>query len=62
MSAGMTRYRSGFMLWKVIQKARELTGEVRVRERVDAVLHIMGGSGGTYGKGRPLVGALENVA
>jgi hypothetical protein len=46
----------------MVQKARELTEEVRVRERIDAVLHIMGGLGGTYGKGRPLVDALEDVA
>jgi hypothetical protein len=39
-----------------------LTEDARVRERVDAVLHIMGGLGGTYGKGRPLVNALEDVA
>nr|WP_260860017.1 hypothetical protein [Streptomyces cupreus] len=39
-----------------------MTEDARVRERVDAVLHIMGGLGGTYGKGRPLVNALEDVA
>ncbi|MGA5040272.1 Shedu anti-phage system protein SduA domain-containing protein [Streptomyces olivaceoviridis] len=58
----MTTFRSGFTLWKMVQKARELTEEMRVRERIDAVLHIMGGLGGTYGKGRPLVDALEGVA
>ncbi|MEU5089209.1 hypothetical protein [Streptomyces sp. NPDC021356] len=46
----------------MVQTARDLTEGVRVRERVDAVLHIMGGLGGTYGKGRPLVDALEDVA
>ncbi|MFC8517724.1 Shedu anti-phage system protein SduA domain-containing protein [Streptomyces sp. NPDC057257] len=58
----MTTFRSGFTLWKLVQTARELTEDARVRERVDAVLHIMGGFGGTYGKGRPLVNALEDVA
>ncbi|MER5824295.1 Shedu anti-phage system protein SduA domain-containing protein [Streptomyces mirabilis] len=58
----MTTFRSGFTLWQLVQTARELTEGARVRERVDAVLHIMGGLGGTYGKGRPLVNALEDVA
>ncbi|MFD5231414.1 hypothetical protein ACFWJ5_23345 [Streptomyces qaidamensis] len=58
----MTTFPSGFTLWQLVQTARELTEDVRVRERVDAVLHIMGGLGGTYGKGRPLVNALEDVA
>ncbi|MER5739786.1 Shedu anti-phage system protein SduA domain-containing protein [Streptomyces sp. NPDC002262] len=46
----------------MVQTARGLTADERVRARVDAVLHIMGGLGGTYGKGRPLVDALEEVA
>ncbi|MFH9585389.1 Shedu anti-phage system protein SduA domain-containing protein [Streptomyces luteogriseus] len=46
----------------MVQKTRELTEDARVRERVDGVLDIMGGLGGTYGKGRPLVDALEDVA
>ncbi|MEU0242812.1 Shedu anti-phage system protein SduA domain-containing protein [Streptomyces sp. NPDC006235] len=46
----------------MVRAARELTEDARVRERVDAVLDIMGGLGGTYGKGRPLVDALEDVA
>ncbi|MFI6404814.1 hypothetical protein [Streptomyces sp. NPDC050548] len=58
----MTTFRSGFTLWKMVRTARELTEDARVRERVDAVLDIMGGLGGTYGKGRPLVNALEDVA
>ena len=58
----MTTFRSGFTLWQLVQAARELTEDKRVRERVDAVLHIMGGPGGTYGKGRPLVDTLEDVA
>ncbi|MFB7635369.1 Shedu anti-phage system protein SduA domain-containing protein [Streptomyces sp. NPDC056149] len=58
----MATFRSGFTLWKMVQAARELTEDVPVRERIDAVLHIMGGLGGTYGRGRPLVDALEDVA
>ncbi|MFJ3440528.1 Shedu anti-phage system protein SduA domain-containing protein [Streptomyces sp. NPDC086081] len=58
----MATFRSGFTLWQLVQAARELTEEARVRERIDAVLHIMGGPGGPYGKGRPLVNALEDVA
>lgn len=46
----------------MVETARDLTGDTRVQERVDAVLHIMGDFGGTYGKGRPLVNALEDVA
>ncbi|WP_030816567.1 Shedu anti-phage system protein SduA domain-containing protein [Streptomyces sp. NRRL F-2799] len=58
----MTTFRSGFTLWQMVRTARELTEDERVRQRVDAVLDIMGGLGGTYGKGRPLVDALEEVA
>ncbi|WP_406505444.1 Shedu anti-phage system protein SduA domain-containing protein [Streptomyces sp. NBC_01602] len=58
----MTTFRSGFTLWQMVRTARELTADERVRERVDTVLHIMGGLGGTYGKGRSLVDALEDVA
>ncbi|MBU8550885.1 DUF4263 domain-containing protein [Streptomyces sp. Babs14] len=58
----MTTFRSSFTLWRLVQTTRELTEDARVRERVDAVLHIMGGLGGKYGKGRPLVNALEDVA
>ncbi|MCM2418117.1 Shedu anti-phage system protein SduA domain-containing protein [Streptomyces sp. RKAG293] len=57
-----TTFRSGFTLWKMVQAAREFTQDARVRERIDAVLRIMGGFGGTYGRGRPLVDALEDVA
>ncbi|MFF9023772.1 Shedu anti-phage system protein SduA domain-containing protein [Streptomyces eurythermus] len=46
----------------MVQKARELTEAARVRERVDVVLRVMGGPGGSYGKGRALVDALEDVA
>ncbi|WP_285494119.1 Shedu anti-phage system protein SduA domain-containing protein [Actinomadura sp. NBRC 104425] len=45
----------------MVKEARELTDHARVRERVDAVLRIIG-LGGAYGKGRPLVDALEDVA
>jgi hypothetical protein len=58
----VTTFRSSFTLRRLVQTARELTDDPRVRERVDAVLHIMGGLGGTYGRGRPLVNALEDVA
>ncbi|MFB7134418.1 Shedu anti-phage system protein SduA domain-containing protein [Streptomyces sp. NPDC056237] len=58
----MTTFRSGFTLWQMVRTARELTADERVRARVDTVLHIMGGLGGTYGKGRILVDALEDVA
>ncbi|MFV8130444.1 Shedu anti-phage system protein SduA domain-containing protein [Streptomyces syringium] len=46
----------------MVQAARELTEHADVRRRIDAVLRMMGGYGGTYGKGRPLVDALEDVA
>jgi hypothetical protein len=58
----VTTFRSGFTLWQMVQTARDLTADERVRERVDTVLHIMGGLGGKYGKGRTLVDALEDVA
>jgi hypothetical protein len=58
----MATFRSGFTLWSLVTSAHGLTDQPRVRERVDAVLDIMGGYGGTYGKGRPLVDALEDVA
>ncbi|MDX3236696.1 DUF4263 domain-containing protein [Streptomyces sp. ME03-5709C] len=58
----MATFRSGFTLRRMVQAAGELSEDGRVRERIDAVLSIMGGLGGTYGKGRPLVAALEDVA
>lgn len=58
----MTTFRSSLTLREMVETARDLTGDTRVQERVDAVLHIMGDFGGTYGKGRPLVNALEDVA
>ncbi|MCP3755296.1 Shedu anti-phage system protein SduA domain-containing protein [Streptomyces sp. TBY4] len=60
----MTTFRSGFTLWQMVRGARELTEHPSVLERIDAVLRIMGPAhGGTgYGKGRPLVNALEDVA
>ncbi|MEV7415566.1 Shedu anti-phage system protein SduA domain-containing protein [Streptomyces sp. NPDC089919] len=60
----MTTFRSGFTLWQMVSKARELTEQPRVLDRIDAVLHVMGpaSSGTGYGKGRPLVTALEDVA
>jgi hypothetical protein len=58
----MTTFRSSFTLLCLVEAARELTEHTSLRERIDAVLRIMGGIGGTYGKGRPLVDALEDVA
>ncbi|MFI9237734.1 Shedu anti-phage system protein SduA domain-containing protein [Streptomyces sp. NPDC053079] len=60
----MATFRSSFTLWKMVSGARELTEHPSVQERIDAVLRIMGSAfGGTgYGKGRPLVKALEDVA
>ncbi|MCA1224247.1 DUF4263 domain-containing protein, partial [Streptomyces sp. 8L] len=59
-----TTFRSGFTLWNMVDKARELTENPGVRERIDVVLRIMGPAlgGSDYGKGRPLVNALEDVA
>ncbi|MBJ7901878.1 DUF4263 domain-containing protein [Streptomyces sp. DSM 110735] len=57
----MTTFRSGFTLWRMVETARELTEHTGVRERIDAVLGLMGDRR-TYGKGRPLVDALEDVA
>ncbi|MEV8225952.1 Shedu anti-phage system protein SduA domain-containing protein [Streptomyces sp. NPDC079167] len=60
----MTTFRSGFTLWQMVSGARELTEHSSVLDRIDAVLRVMGPAfGGTgYGKGRPLVNALEDVA
>ncbi|MFC8586522.1 Shedu anti-phage system protein SduA domain-containing protein [Streptomyces sp. NPDC057217] len=60
----MTTFRSGSTLWKMVHDARELTEHPSVTERIDAVLDIMGPASGRtgYGKGRPLVNALEDVA
>ncbi|MGW0559890.1 Shedu anti-phage system protein SduA domain-containing protein [Streptomyces sp. NPDC003016] len=60
----MTTFRSGSTLWQMVSGARELTEHPSVLERIDAVLRIMGPAFGRtgYGKGRPLVNALEDVA
>lgn len=59
----MAIFRSSYSLRLMVEETRKLTEHTSVRERIDSVLRIMGGSfGGTYGKGRPLVDALENVA
>ncbi|MGW7292670.1 Shedu anti-phage system protein SduA domain-containing protein [Streptomyces xiamenensis] len=58
----MATFRSCFTFWKMVQATRELTEHTSVLARIDAVLHVMGAYGGTYGKGKPLVNALENVA
>lgn len=59
----MTTFRSGFTLWQLVGAARELTADASVRARVDDVLRVMGPAFGRtrYGKGRPLVNALEEV-
>ncbi|MGW4032404.1 Shedu anti-phage system protein SduA domain-containing protein [Streptomyces sp. NPDC004838] len=59
----MAIFRSSFSLKIMVEEARKLTDHAAVHERIDAVLRIMGNRfGGTYGKGRPLVDALEDVA
>ncbi|WP_330239720.1 Shedu anti-phage system protein SduA domain-containing protein [Streptomyces sp. NBC_00525] len=60
----MTTFRSGFTLWQMVGRARELTEHPSVLDRIDAVLAVMGPAFGRtrYGKGRPLVNALEDVA
>ncbi|MFD7384532.1 Shedu anti-phage system protein SduA domain-containing protein [Streptomyces anulatus] len=60
----MTTFRSGFTLWQMVGGARELTEHPSVLDRIDAVLRVMGPAFGRtgYGKGRPLVNALEDVA
>lgn len=59
----MAIFRSSHSLRRMVEEARNLTEHTSVRERIDSVLRIMGnGFGGTYGKGRPLVDSLEDVA
>ncbi|QKW32990.1 DUF4263 domain-containing protein [Actinomadura sp. NAK00032] len=58
----MATFRSSFTLLCMVEAARELTENAAVRNRIEAVLRIMGSLGGTYGKGKPLVNALEDVA
>ncbi|MFD8464392.1 Shedu anti-phage system protein SduA domain-containing protein [Streptomyces cyaneofuscatus] len=59
----MAIFRSSHSLRLMVEEARKLTEQMSVQERIDSVLRIMGdGFGGTYGKGRPLVDALEDVA
>lgn len=57
-------FRSSLALLQLVETARALTGEPSVRARVDEVLRLMGPAlgGAKYGKGRPLVNALEDVA
>ncbi|WP_306320499.1 MULTISPECIES: Shedu anti-phage system protein SduA domain-containing protein [unclassified Streptomyces] len=62
-SSGMATFRSSYSLRLMVEEARKLTEYAAVHERIDAALSIIGdGFGGTYGKGRPLVDALEDVA
>ncbi|MFD6872292.1 Shedu anti-phage system protein SduA domain-containing protein [Streptomyces koyangensis] len=57
-------YRSSASLRGIVSAARELTQDTRVGDSIEAVLRIIGplGGGTKYGKGRPLVDALEEVA
>lgn len=61
-AARIVTSRCGFTLWCEVQAARKPTEQASVQRRIDAVLCIVGGYGGTYGQGRPLVNALEDVA
>ncbi|MFJ5925253.1 Shedu anti-phage system protein SduA domain-containing protein [Kitasatospora sp. NPDC092948] len=59
----MATFRSSFSLLRMVEAARELTTAVDVLKDISAVEHIMGGyRDRLYGKGRPLVDALEEVA
>ncbi|HEY8982300.1 MAG TPA: Shedu anti-phage system protein SduA domain-containing protein [Streptomyces sp.] len=58
----MVTFRSSRTLWTMVKRAQDLTEHASVRERIDVVLRIMGGPGGAYGRGRPLVNALKDVA
>ncbi|WP_329065603.1 hypothetical protein [Streptomyces sp. NBC_01429] len=59
----MAIFRSSRSLRLMVEEARKLTEHASVRERVDVVLRVMGGGArGTYGQGKPLVDALEDVA
>lgn len=59
----MAIFRSSYTLRVMVEEAQKLTEHASVRQRIDEVLRIMGNDfGGTYGKGRPLVDALEGVA
>ncbi|MEU5326168.1 Shedu anti-phage system protein SduA domain-containing protein [Streptomyces parvus] len=59
----MAIFRSSYTLRVMVEEAQKLTEHASVRQRIDEVLRIMGNDfGGTYGKGRPLVDALEDVA
>ncbi|MCX0244713.1 Shedu anti-phage system protein SduA domain-containing protein [Streptomyces drozdowiczii] len=60
----MTTFRSSSTLREMVSGARELTKHPSVLERIDAVLRVMGPAFGRtgYGKGRPLVDTLEDVA
>ncbi|WP_406110919.1 hypothetical protein [Kitasatospora purpeofusca] len=54
-------FRSSSSLVRMVEAAKELTEHASVLKRIDAVLRITGVDR-TYGKGRPLVEALERVA
>ncbi|MGC0422230.1 Shedu anti-phage system protein SduA domain-containing protein [Embleya sp. AB8] len=57
----MVTFRSGSTLRRMVEASRELAEQPSVLERIEAVLRIMGADR-TYGKGRPLVDALEGVS
>ncbi|GAA2086329.1 hypothetical protein GCM10009801_48700 [Streptomyces albiaxialis] len=42
----MTNFRSSFTLRHMVGEAQKLTEHASVRERIDAVLRLMGGIGG----------------
>ena len=54
-------FRSSFSLLRMVEAAKGLTGHAVVQQQIDTVLRIMG-TDRTYGKGRPLVDALNDVA
>ncbi|MFF2659406.1 Shedu anti-phage system protein SduA domain-containing protein [Kitasatospora sp. NPDC058032] len=54
-------FRSSFSLLRMVEVAKELTDQARILQRIDAVLRIMKVDR-TYGKGRSLVDALDDVA
>ncbi|MFJ7273264.1 Shedu anti-phage system protein SduA domain-containing protein [Kitasatospora sp. NPDC098663] len=54
-------FRSSFSLQRMVKAAKGLTEHTVVKQRIDTVLRIMG-TDRMYGKGRPLVDALNDVA
>lgn len=57
----MTNYRSSYTLLRLLEKTRELTSHEAVRRHADTALTIIGVPfQGRYGRGRPLVRALQD--